>query len=163
MKLYEGMFLFDANLASRDWPGLERHVEDLLKRNSATLEYSERWPDKKLAYEIKGCKKGTYYLTYFNAPQDSIVGLHRDCQLSDRVLRLLVLQDEGIEGELEKRRSRQKAEPADTSDSEPAGMEDAGEYSVDAPESENVTSDVSGSTYQPSEAEGKPENDLARE
>ena len=107
MNLYEGMFLFDANLAGRDWPGLERHVEDLMRRNSATLEFTERWPDRKLAYEIKGCKKGTYYLTYFHAPSASIAGLERDCQLSEKVLRLLVTRDDGLEEELERRRSRQ--------------------------------------------------------
>ena len=30
--------------------------------------YSERWPDRKLAYEVKGCRKGTYFLPYFTAP-----------------------------------------------------------------------------------------------
>ncbi|MCZ6792331.1 MAG: 30S ribosomal protein S6 [Planctomycetota bacterium] len=107
MRLYEGMFLFDSNLASRDWPGLEHHVGEVLKKHSAELLYSERWPDRRLSYEIRGCKKGTYYLTYFKAPPQAIVGLERDCQLSDRVLRLLVVQEEGLEEELEKRRSRQ--------------------------------------------------------
>jgi len=112
-KLYEGMFLFDSNLAGKDWPGLERHVEELLKKNSANLLYSERWPDRKLAYEVRGCKKGTYYLTYFNAIADTIPGLERDCQLSDRVLRLLVVQEEGLDGDLASRKSRQaKAPPA---------------------------------------------------
>lgn len=111
--LYEGMFLFDSNLASRDWPGLEHHVGEVLKKNSAELVYSERWPDRKLAHEIKGCKKGTYYLTYFKAPTDGIVGLQRDCHLSDRVLRLLVIQEDGLEEELEKRRSLQPKESLD--------------------------------------------------
>jgi small subunit ribosomal protein S6 len=118
-RLYEGMFLFDSNLASKDWPGLERHVEELLTRNSGELVYAERWPDRKLAYEIKGCKKGTYYLTYFRAPAGSVPGLERDCQLSDRVLRLLVIQEEGLEQDLERRQKRTEsdhagAEPAES-------------------------------------------------
>ena len=52
-RLYEGMFLFDANVAGRDWPGLEKHVQDLLGRHDAELEYAERWPDRKLAYEVQ--------------------------------------------------------------------------------------------------------------
>jgi len=106
-KLYEGMFLFDSNLATKDWPGLERHVQDLLERNSAELVHSERWPDRKLCYEVKGCKKGTYYLTYFKAPPEAVQGLRRDCQLSERVLRVLVLYDEALVEECEKRLRRE--------------------------------------------------------
>lgn len=106
-KLYEGMFLFDSNLAARDWPGLEGHVQDLLSKNGAELVYSERWPDRKLMYEIKRCKKGTHYLTYFRAPPGAIQGIKRDCELSERVLRLLVVHDENLESECEKRVRRE--------------------------------------------------------
>ena len=108
-KLYEGMFLFDSNLATKDWPGLEHHVQDLLQRNAAELVYSERWPDRKLSYEIKGCKKGTYYLTYFNAEPDAVRGLRRDCQLSERVLRVFVLYDESFVEECKGRVERAAA------------------------------------------------------
>lgn len=102
-RLYEGMFLFDSNLASRDWPGLENHVQDLFAKHDAELVYSERWPDRKLAYEIRGCKKGTYYLTYFRAPPGAIPGLRRDSELSERIVRLLVLYDEELVSDCEKR------------------------------------------------------------
>ena len=107
LKLYEGMFLFDSNLAAKDWPGLERHVQDVLEKNSAELVYSERWPDRKLCYEIKGAKKGTYYLTYFRAPPGAIQGISRDTELSERILRILVLHDEGLVADCEKRVSKE--------------------------------------------------------
>lgn len=106
LRLYEGLFLFDANLASRDWPGIEKHVEELLKKHQGQLEYAERWPDRKLAYEVKGCRKGTYYLTYFHAPPTAISPLQRDCQLSERVLRVNFLQNEFVSELLEQRRER---------------------------------------------------------
>ena len=106
-KLFEGMFLFDSNLVSRDWPGLEAHVQDLLAKNGAEPVYSERWPDRKHAYEIKGCKKRTYYLVYFRAPTTANDGLRRDTELSERILRLLVLHDEELANDCEKRKSRE--------------------------------------------------------
>jgi ribosomal protein S6 len=123
LKLYEGLFLFDANLASRDWPGLERHVEDMLRKHSAELVYSERWPDRKLCFEIKGCKKGTYYLTYFNAPPDRIAAMNRDFYLSERVLRLLILHNEYLPVVLERRKIRGQAGAVGPSDSELQGTE----------------------------------------
>jgi ribosomal protein S6 len=101
------MFLFDSNLAGKDWPGLERHVQDVLEKNSAEMVYSERWPDRKLCYEIKGAKKGTYLLTYFRAPPQAIQGISREVELSERILRILVLYDAGLVTDCEKRVSKE--------------------------------------------------------
>ncbi len=108
-KLYEGMFVFDANHAGKDWPGLEQHVNDLVQRHEGKLVHTERWPDRKLAYEMKGCKKGTYYLTYFNAPTTAIQGLQRDCELSDRVLRAMFLYEDELAEDCEKLKAREEA------------------------------------------------------
>ena len=167
MKLYEGLFLFDANLAAKDWPGLEKHIGDLLTKNEAEMVYSERWPDRKLAYEVQGCRKGTYFLTYFNAPGPAITALHRDVQLSERVLRLMVLQNEYIEEVLETHKTRQaereaareeKAAAAAAADETPKAA--SAEPSEPAPEVEATeTSDEPESvgTTEPPEAEAPSE------
>ena len=123
MRLYEGLFLFDANLASRDWPGLEKHVEEVMKKNSAEIVFTERWPDRKLSYEVKGCRKGVYYLTYFNAPTTAITALERDVQLSDRILRVLILQNEYI-GEVLENHLKKQAEAAESEKSRAAAGKD---------------------------------------
>ena len=112
-KLYEGMFVFDANHAGKDWPGLEQHVHDLVQRHEGKMVHTERWPDRKLAYEMKGCKKGTYYLTYFNAPTTAIQGLQRDCELSDRVLRAMFLYDDKLAEDCKKLKAREEAKSAE--------------------------------------------------
>lgn len=106
-KLYEGMFLFDAALAAKDWPGLERHVQEILQKHGAEIVYSERWPDRKLCYDIGGSKKGTYFLTYFKAPPHAVQPIERDAQLSERILRLLVLYDPELVQDCEKRINRE--------------------------------------------------------
>jgi small subunit ribosomal protein S6 len=111
LRLYEGMFLIDSNLAAKDWTELETHIQEILKRNRAELLYSERWPDRRLAYDIKGCKKGTYYLTYFNAGPDSIREIENDSRLSERILRLLIIQEQGLDREMERRKNREITAP----------------------------------------------------
>ena len=148
MKLYEGLFLFDANLATKDWPGLEKHAEDLLKKHEAELVYSERWPDRKLAYEVKGCRKGTYFLTYFKAPGTTIPGLHRDVQLSERVLRLMVLQNEYIEEVLEKHQERQAEREATA---KAKAEEDAGTAEAEKTAPESGKSEATSESDPPTE------------
>ncbi len=103
-RLYEGMFLFDANESARRWTELETRVESILSKNDAKLKYTERWPDQRLAYEIKGARKGTYYLTYFTAPPGNVQQIRRDSELTEDILRVLVLHEEGLDQEMEQRR-----------------------------------------------------------
>jgi ribosomal protein S6 len=116
LKLYEGMFLIDSNLAAKDWSALEAHLLEILKKHKTEVVYSERWPDRRLAYDIKGVKKGTYFLTYFKAPPEAIKEIERDARLSERILRLLIIQERGLEREMERRKNREiTAPPADLS------------------------------------------------
>jgi small subunit ribosomal protein S6 len=114
LKLYEGLFLIDPNQATKDWPGIEKHIHDVLTRHGAEIAYSEKWPDRRLAYEIKGCKKGTYYLTYFNAPPNAINNARDDFLLGERVLRFLLISDDGLAEEMQRRRNKEiEAPPTD--------------------------------------------------
>jgi small subunit ribosomal protein S6 len=91
LKLYEGMFVLDSGRAGKDWEGASAEVEALLGKHGATTVKSGRWDERKLAYEIKGHRRGTYMLTYFEAPPAAIDEIRRDCELSELVLRNLIL------------------------------------------------------------------------
>ena len=111
MRLYEGMFIISDTVASSDWEAAVKHVEDLLKNRGAEILKSEKWEDRKFAYKLKGHKRGAYLLVYFNAPTDSISPMKRDFELSDNVLRTLIVKvdkvgeskpEEGAEKPVEK-------------------------------------------------------------
>lgn len=91
MKLYEAMFLMDVQ-ASADAAAMEAEIRRILGRAEAEILICRKWEDRRLAYEIAGSKRGSYWLTYFNAPPDKVAGIERDVQLSEKVLRVLVLR-----------------------------------------------------------------------
>jgi ribosomal protein S6 len=68
-----------------------------LQKNGAEILKTEKWGEKKLAYKIKGHKRGTYFLIHFNAKNSAIVTIRRDFQLSDYVVRSLIVRDDKIE------------------------------------------------------------------
>jgi|APSaa5957512535_1039671.scaffolds.fasta_scaffold00854_23 ribosomal protein S6 len=96
LRLYEGMFIISDAVAGADWETAVKHVEDLLKNRGAEILKSEKWEERKFAYKLKGHKRGTYLLVYFNAPTDSISLIKRDFELSDNVLRTLVVRVDKI-------------------------------------------------------------------
>ena len=50
------------------------------------------WDERKLAYPINGHKKGVYWLTYFKMPGGQLTALERQCEISDDIIRKLVLK-----------------------------------------------------------------------
>lgn len=90
MKTYEAMFVMDPSLAS-DWPSAEAEINRFLQRADAKVLGLKNWEDRRLAYPIRRQKRGLYALSYFQSSPDKIAGLERDAQLSEKVLRVLIL------------------------------------------------------------------------
>lgn len=97
MRMYEGLFLIDNTHASMEWDNVVKHIHDILQKNGAEILKTEKWGEKKLAYKIKGHKRGTYLLIHFNAKSGAIAAIKRDFQLSDYVIRSLIVKDDKIE------------------------------------------------------------------
>jgi len=89
--IYEGLFILDSGRAAKDWEGTKKLVDDVLARYGARHVLADRWDERKLCYTIKRQKRGTYYLSYFEASGDAVTNIRRDLVLTDGVLRLLIL------------------------------------------------------------------------
>lgn len=91
---YECMFLLDTNKVSGDVPAAQQQIHQLLERNQAEILASRPWDERRLAYPIKGQKKGLYYLTYFASEGKNIVNIEHDVALNEMILRSLVIKIE---------------------------------------------------------------------
>ncbi|MDB5298447.1 MAG: rpsF [Phycisphaerales bacterium] len=87
---YEGMFLFGQSAAA-DVEASLKLVRSIIERHEGKILVIKRWDERKLAYEISGQKRGTYVITYFQAPSTAVAAIERDVKLSEEVLRVLVL------------------------------------------------------------------------
>ena len=92
MPVYEGMFIVDSGRYSRDPAGLAQQINDLIGQFGGTVLAARLWDERKLAYPIKGHKKGVYWLTYFKMPGANLAGLERQCEITEDIVRKLVLK-----------------------------------------------------------------------
>jgi small subunit ribosomal protein S6 len=90
------MFLFDPASAI-EWSNVEAEMKRLMDRAQAQIVVMRRWDERRLAYEINGRKRACYVLVYFRAAGDKINALERDVQLSEHVLRCLILRCDHLE------------------------------------------------------------------
>jgi small subunit ribosomal protein S6 len=96
--IYEGLFLFP-QATSANLQAAVDHVNELLGRIDAEIISLAKWDERRLAYEIKGNKRGVYFLTYFRAVPSQLPTLERACNLSEQLLRSMVLRADHIPAE----------------------------------------------------------------
>jgi len=102
MKLYEGMFLLDNQAVRADWTAAKAVVTDALSKHGAQVKTARRWDERRLTYPIKGRKRATYLLTYFEQGAAGALTLRRDLEIDERVLRYLIVSAEEVpQGEVE--------------------------------------------------------------
>jgi small subunit ribosomal protein S6 len=86
---YEGMFLLGPG-ATADPTAALNIARGMIERHGGQVMVIKKWDERKLYYEIKKQKRGTYIIAYFTAPSTAITPLEREVKLSDDVLRVLI-------------------------------------------------------------------------
>jgi small subunit ribosomal protein S6 len=101
MRKYEGLFLADSAAATSSWDGVLATVNTIMSRAGAEVLSLEKWDDRRLCYPIDGRNRGCYLLSYFNADPSRVKGIERDVQISDDLLRVMILRADQIPEEIQ--------------------------------------------------------------
>lgn len=88
---YEGMFLLDSADFASDPDGMAKMLTDLIERLGGTIAAHRPWQDGRLAYEIKGRRKGLHYLVMFTLDTAKMTELNRACRLNEKLLRTMFI------------------------------------------------------------------------
>ncbi|MFI3287796.1 MAG: 30S ribosomal protein S6 [Rikenellaceae bacterium] len=93
MNTYETVFIASPLLAEAALEELTSKFQGLLAENGATVEHSENWGLRKLAYPIAKNTSGYYFLLQFNAEDGKIIEkLETAYRRDERVIRFLTFR-----------------------------------------------------------------------
>jgi small subunit ribosomal protein S6 len=88
---YEAMFLI-GQAAAADLTSVIAHINEIFARSHAEVLAMKKWDERRLAFEIKKQKRGLYILAYFKASNTVLPQIERDCNLSEKILRVMILR-----------------------------------------------------------------------
>ena len=92
--VYEGMFILDPNRYGRDAEAVSGQIPAMIEKLGGEMLVSRLWEDRRLAFPIKGQRRGTYWLTYFRLDSSRLGDLRRQCQITEDIIRVLFLKIE---------------------------------------------------------------------
>jgi len=104
------MFLFGSGAATEPQAS-EATVRKFIETHGGNILVLKKWDERKLAYEVGGNKRGTYYLSLFTAPSAAVAQIERDVRLSEEVLRCMILKADHLSAEEIQNHEPQKPEP----------------------------------------------------
>lgn len=90
--VYEGMLILDSTRYARDPDGIANQIHSMIQEAGGEILVSRLWEERRLAYPIKGQRKGTYWLAYFRLEGPKVDEITRKCQINDNILRVLFLK-----------------------------------------------------------------------
>lgn len=95
MNQYEVMYVIDTALEDSARTELINRFSELVTKNGGEVDRVDEWGKRRLAYAINYKTEGYYVLMYIKAPADLPREIERNLQISDSVLRYLVIRYEG--------------------------------------------------------------------
>ena len=94
MPLYESIFIVRPSLSDEDTEKVLGKMKGVLEKSGATLVKLENWGRKKLAYEVKRERKGTFVYLNFESSGNAVGDLERSYRFEDSIIKFMTVKQE---------------------------------------------------------------------
>ncbi len=91
MNNYEVMYIVKP-IEEEAFEAVVSKFENLITANGGTVEKTDRWGKKRLAYEIQKLQEGIYVLVTFTAGPAAVKELDRVMKITDEVIRHMIVR-----------------------------------------------------------------------
>jgi small subunit ribosomal protein S6 len=105
---YELIYVVSSDATDQQIADLHTQVEEIVARFAGTLDKTDNWGRRKLAYEIGPHKDGTYVLEVITGSGDLMKEIDRRLRVSDQVIRHLTVRVDEENRIIERTRTRRK-------------------------------------------------------
>jgi small subunit ribosomal protein S6 len=97
MRTYETTILVSSSQANADYDGTLAAVKAIYESEGAEFIELEKWEERRLAYPIDGNLSAVYLVGYFKSDPLAVERIERRAQLSEVILRQLIIVRDGKE------------------------------------------------------------------
>lgn len=109
-RTYELVYVMKPDATEQEIADLHTQVEQIVARFDGTIEKTENWGRKKLAYEIGKHKEGVYVLEVIVGTGELVKELDRRLKVTEGLLRHLVIRTDEDQKKVDRARTRRQDE-----------------------------------------------------
>jgi small subunit ribosomal protein S6 len=102
------MYILDPSLDEDKTQALVGQIEDFMVKQGVTVDKTEPWGKRRLAYRIGKHWEGYYVLSHFRAGTGVVAELERRLRVTDGVMRFLTVRIDEEQEKLERQRAKKE-------------------------------------------------------
>ena len=106
MRIYEELFILQPDVTDEQVDPLIEQLSGIITGQGGTVDKSEKWGVRKLAYRVQKFNEGYYVLLQFTAGPETVKEMERRLRVTDVVMKFLTVR---IDEKLKKIEKRRKA------------------------------------------------------
>ena len=109
MRIYEELFVVRPDATDEEVDPLIEQLRNAITQGGGTLDKTEKWGVRKLAYRVMKYNEGQYILLQFAAKSETVKEIERRLRVADLVLKFLTVRiDEKLKRIEKRRKAREK-------------------------------------------------------
>jgi small subunit ribosomal protein S6 len=109
MRIYEELFIVRPDATDEEVDPIVDQVKNVITQGGGTVDKTEKWGVRKLAYRVLKFNEGQYILIQFTAKPETVKEIERRLRVADSVLKFITVRiDEKLKRIEKRKKAREK-------------------------------------------------------
>src|SRR3977135_2920273 len=104
MRVYEELFILKPDTVEEEIDGFVEQIQHVITNGKGTIDKTDKWGVRKLAYRVQKYNEGLYVLIQFSSTPDLVKEVERRLRVSDAVIKFITVRIDEKQKKIDKRK-----------------------------------------------------------
>ena len=104
MRVYEELFILKPDTVEEEVDGFVEQIQHVITNGKGTVDKTDKWGVRKLAYRVQKYNEGLYVLIQFSSTPDLVKEVERRMRVADSVIKFITVRIDEKQKKIEKRK-----------------------------------------------------------
>src|SRR4029077_2832905 len=104
MRVYEEFFILKPDTVEEEVDGFVEQIQHVITNGKGTIDKTDKWGVRKLAYRVQKYSEGLYVLIQFSSNPDLVKEVERRLRVSDAVIKFITVRIDEKQKKIDKRK-----------------------------------------------------------
>ncbi len=104
MRVYEELFILKPDTVEEEVDGFVEQIQHVITNGKGTVDKTDKWGVRKLAYRVQKYSEGLYVLIQFSSTPDLVKEVERRMRVADQVIKFITVRIDEKQKKIEKRK-----------------------------------------------------------
>jgi small subunit ribosomal protein S6 len=112
MRVYEELFIVKPDAPEEEVDAFVQQIEGTITKGNGTVDKTDKWGVRKLAYRVAKYAEGNYVLIQFTSTPELVHEVERRMRVSDMVIKFITVRIDEKQKKIEKRKKQREKRAA---------------------------------------------------